>query len=229
MYRYYVLVDSLFKNILILHIIMESATLSLNELDQLYTGSQSYKNQYVPTFKKIMAGINSNNVTDIVTKYSEYKELIPGVKSGAKAKHIRSLREKLVMCNCIPTGGYGIPNGKKDEDENMDKCGGGNGGGEGDGIGEVGGGGEEEEEEDDDDGGYDVEGDEEDSQSRMQTMINKLEKQVEFYKLQNSFLLSACDSIDAMFQADSEETVVKNKFYSNIYKWTKKHVGLGDI
>ena len=69
--------------------------MKLEELAELYKDCSSYEGQYLPTFKKILHHLNSEDVRDIVTKYDEYKAIIPGIDSDAKRKHIRSLKQKL--------------------------------------------------------------------------------------------------------------------------------------
>lgn len=69
--------------------------MKLEEVAALYEGSSSYETQYLPTFKKVLTFLNSEDVRDICVKYDEYKDKIPGITSDAKTKHIKSLRDKL--------------------------------------------------------------------------------------------------------------------------------------
>ena len=69
--------------------------MKLEELAPYYTGCNTYEAQYLPTFKRILHEINSEDVLDIIKKYNEYKPLLQWVNSTAKQKHIKSLRDKL--------------------------------------------------------------------------------------------------------------------------------------
>jgi hypothetical protein len=69
--------------------------MKLEELKQLYKGCATYDGQYLPTFKKILNAINSEDVEDIVNKYEEYIMIVPGLNSSSKIKHIKSLFQKL--------------------------------------------------------------------------------------------------------------------------------------
>lgn len=69
---------------------------SLGRVKELFVDLQSYDAQYLPTFKKILKGLDSDNALDIVLKYNGYKNVIEGVGALARSKHIKSLRDKLV-------------------------------------------------------------------------------------------------------------------------------------
>jgi hypothetical protein len=70
--------------------------MKIEELAALYTGCTSFETQYMPTYRKILAFLGTDDVRDICTKYEEYKDKIPGITSDAKTKHIKSLKDKLV-------------------------------------------------------------------------------------------------------------------------------------
>lgn len=69
--------------------------MKLEELKELFKGCATYDTQYLPTFRKILQALNSEDVEDIVNKYDEYIKVVPGLDSTAKQKHIRSLFQKL--------------------------------------------------------------------------------------------------------------------------------------
>lgn len=69
--------------------------MKLEELKELYKGCSTYDAQYLPTFRQILNALNSENVEDIVNKYDEYINIIPGLNTSTKKKHIRSLCHKL--------------------------------------------------------------------------------------------------------------------------------------
>lgn len=70
--------------------------MKIEELAALYTGCTSFETQYMPTYRKILAFLGTDDVRDICTKYEDYKDKIPGITSDAKTKHIKSLKDKLV-------------------------------------------------------------------------------------------------------------------------------------
>ena len=77
--------------------------MKLEELKELFKGCATYDTQYLPTFRKILQALNSEDVEDIVNKYDEYIKVVPGLDSTAKQKHIRSLFQKLKKPDDIRT------------------------------------------------------------------------------------------------------------------------------
>jgi hypothetical protein len=70
--------------------------MKIEELAALYTGCTSFETQYMPTYRKVLAFLGTDDVRDICTKYEDYKDKIPGITSDAKTKHIKSLKDKLM-------------------------------------------------------------------------------------------------------------------------------------
>lgn len=74
---------------------------SIDRVKELFADLQSYDSQYLPTFKKVLKGLDSDNALDIVLKYNGYKNIIEGVGGLARSKHIKSLRDKLVAAGLL--------------------------------------------------------------------------------------------------------------------------------
>lgn len=85
-------------------------TVSIDQVKILFEGCNSYDTQYLPTFKKILHCLNSDNAIDIVVQFKNYRNVFPFVNSTAKIKHIKSLRDKMIQKQIIPSGHYDISN-----------------------------------------------------------------------------------------------------------------------
>lgn len=81
---------------------MSATTVTIDEVRAMYNGSHTFEAQYLPTFKKVLAALDSSNALDIILRYDDYKNIVDGINTTARQKHIRSLKDKLIAKGLLP-------------------------------------------------------------------------------------------------------------------------------